>query len=260
MAVLKEKYAKLKSLPAYAALCQSSKVIGTWDDHDYGLNDAGKEYPERAASQQCFLDFLDVASDSPRRKREGVYAAHTFGSGKHSVKILLLDTRYHRDKPGPNGDILGAEQWAWLKRELTQSTAQVHLLVSSIQVLASDHRFEKWSNFPASEKRLYELLARKDVPPVTILSGDRHLAEISLETKTLSYPLLDITSSSLNANSGGSRKEVNQHRLGENFRGTNFGTIEIDWTTTPATLQFAVRDEKGNAVRVITMQQGLPLP
>ena len=33
-----------------------------------------------------------------------------------------------------DGDMLGAEQWAWLDDQLTQSSARVHLLVSSVQV------------------------------------------------------------------------------------------------------------------------------
>jgi alkaline phosphatase D len=41
-------------------------VIGTWDDHDYGLNDAGKEYSGKVFSQRLMLDFLDEAEDSSR--------------------------------------------------------------------------------------------------------------------------------------------------------------------------------------------------
>ena len=42
------------------------QIIGTWDDHDYGLNDAGKEYDGKDFSQQLMLDFLDEPSDSLR--------------------------------------------------------------------------------------------------------------------------------------------------------------------------------------------------
>jgi hypothetical protein len=43
-----------------------SQIVGTWDDHDYGLNDAGKEFEGKDVSQQLMLDFLDEAPDSPR--------------------------------------------------------------------------------------------------------------------------------------------------------------------------------------------------
>jgi hypothetical protein len=41
-------------------------VIGTWDDHDFGLNDAGKELEGKQTSQKLMLDFLDEPLDSPR--------------------------------------------------------------------------------------------------------------------------------------------------------------------------------------------------
>jgi alkaline phosphatase D len=33
------------------------------DDHDYGKNDGGAEYPNKQGSQQLFLDFLDEPKD-----------------------------------------------------------------------------------------------------------------------------------------------------------------------------------------------------
>lgn len=42
------------------------QVIGTWDDHDYGLNDAGKEFSGKDATQRLLLDFLDEPEDSAR--------------------------------------------------------------------------------------------------------------------------------------------------------------------------------------------------
>ena len=34
-----------------------------------------------------FLDFLDVPKDHPRREREGVYSAHTYGPPGRRVKL-----------------------------------------------------------------------------------------------------------------------------------------------------------------------------
>ncbi len=69
MAVLREKYQVVKSNPDYARIRSQCEVVGTWDDHDYGANDAGKEFPQKQASQQEFLNFLDVPLDSPRRQQ-----------------------------------------------------------------------------------------------------------------------------------------------------------------------------------------------
>ena len=253
--VLREKWAIQKEKPGYKKLRESCTIIGTWDDHDYGRNDAGKEYPSKKASQAAFLDFLEAPANDPRRFREGVYTSHVMGPAGKQLKIILLDTRYHRDAPGEEGDILGAEQWKWLEQELIDSSANVHLLVSSIQAVASDHRYEKWSEFPTAKERLLKLLSRKDVPPVTILSGDRHSAEISVEKKDTGYPVFDVTSSSMNSPIKGNESERNDRRVGEVFSGANFGTLEIDWEVTPPKLKFAIRDLEGKPVRELTLKQ-----
>ncbi|WP_411847317.1 alkaline phosphatase D family protein [Roseibacillus persicicus] len=248
MAVLRKKYQVAASNPDYVKIQDNARVIGTWDDHDFGKNDVGREFAKKRESQQEFLDFLKVAPDSPRRKREGVYAKHDFGPQGRQVRVILLDTRYHREAIGSNGIILGEEQWRWLERSLRESPAEVNLLVSSIQVLPSEHRFEKWADFPEEKARLLALLAEEEVPPVLILSGDRHLGEISLKDQGSSYPLYEVTSSSLNSSFGGNSKELNRLRVGENFGRNNFGMLTLSWEGNFPVIEAAVCDENGKKV------------
>ena len=72
MNVMKEKYALLGKQPGYIKLKATCRVHATWDDHDYGGNDAGAEYSRKKESQQVFLDFFEVPKDDPRRSRAGV--------------------------------------------------------------------------------------------------------------------------------------------------------------------------------------------
>jgi alkaline phosphatase D len=216
--------------PEYAKLTQKAHIVGTWDDHDYGINDGGREYPKRAESQQAFLDFVREPKDSPRRRQEGLYASYTLGKASESVKVILLDERYHRDEPGPESDILGPAQWTWLETELRTSSSRVHLIGSSTQVIPEQHRFEKWTNFPKARQRLFELVAASRAPGVLILSGDRHMAEISrIETKPLHYPLWEITSSGLTHSWKNGSDEPNRHRRGRLLTALNFGLVEVDW-------------------------------
>ncbi len=253
------KYAAQRANEGYRQLVRTTPVVGTWDDHDYGLNDAGKEYAKRDSSQQLFLDFLGVPEDDPRREREGVYAAHTYGPEGRRVKVILLDTRYHRDslatdpdpnrryRPRPDGDVLGEAQWAWLERELRTSDAQVHLIGSSVQVIPEEHGWEKWANLPAARERLFRLLRETQVPGVVLLSGDRHLAELSRRDDVLDYPLYDLTSSGL-THSYEDADEPNRYRVGPLYGGLNYGLIEIDWDAEPATITLQVRGEGGEVV------------
>jgi alkaline phosphatase D len=252
MAALDSMYARQKRHPGYRALRESTRVIGTWDDHDYGANDAGRSYPKRDSSQMKLLDFLGVPEDHPRRDREGVYSAHTYGPPGKRVKVILLDTRYHRAPitrdpltnqryfPNEQGDILGEAQWDWLETELRTSTAQVHLIGTSIQALSSQHPWEKWANFPQARERLFQVLGRSDAPGIVLLSGDRHHAELSRHDTAIGYPLYELTASGLTHHAPPG-EEPNRHRVGPLVAALNYGLVIIDWDADPATLRFEVR-------------------
>ena len=254
MTAMAAMYAQQKSQPGYRRLLAACPVIGTWDDHDYGLNDGGREYRQRAPSQQALLDFLDEPPTSPRRRRRGVYASYLYGPPAKRIKVILLDTRYHRDAPGPTADVLGAEQWKWLEDELLGSTARVHVIASSIQVLASEHKYEKWANFPASRRRLLTLV-RETAPAGTLfLSGDRHLAEISrYDSLGWAQPLYDITSSGMTHSYSSFPGEPNSLRVGEVFRYENFGLLQVDWSSEPPAVVVQIRDEENGVRRSVTL-------
>lgn len=79
---IKEMYDRQLSHPGYRKFKDSGvPIFGTWDDHDYGLNDAGQEYEGRDMSQRLFLDFLEEPADSERRRQKGVSAALCWGGG-----------------------------------------------------------------------------------------------------------------------------------------------------------------------------------
>ena len=267
-------YAAQNALPDYTALRARARVLGTWDDHDYGQNDAGAAFVGREEAQRHFLDFYGEPADSPRRVRPGVYASHRFGPPGRTVQVITLDTRSFRSalpraniprsewvegRPGtyePVTDatttLLGEEQWRWLEACLRQP-ADVRLLVSSLQVIADDHRFEKWGNFPHERRRLFQLIRDTRARGVVILSGDRHSGELSLLDPAREpdgaeidpgYPLHDLTSSALTKSARTSataetlpsparfvtyRNELNRHRIGSRLPYNHFGVIEIDW-------------------------------
>jgi len=269
MAVMKAKYLKQKNHPEYRAFTEVVPVIGIWDDHDYGANDGGKEYPKRAESQHLLLDFLDVPPDAGARNRPGAYQAYTFGPVGKRVKIMLLDTRYFRDSleknpaegpryfPNEKGDLLGEAQWKWLERELRNSEAQVHLLATSIQFIAEEHFFEKWANFPRARRRMLDLLARTRPANPLFLSGDRHIAELSrMEVPGLDRPLYELTASGMTHTwrKSWNTDEPNRHRVGELLIAKNFGLIHIDWSGAEPDLRVEVRSDKGESLMEFRIQ------
>ena len=278
MVLLKKKWDMLGEQLGYVELKKKTKILATWDDHDYGGNDAGADYPKKKESQQLFLDFFGVAKESPRRTQEGVYHSEIIGKPGQRIQIILLDTRYFRSplkkgyKPGepgegyrgkyapnqdPNSTVLGNLQWAWLEKVLSQP-AEIRLLCSSVQAIPDEHGSEMWGNFPSEREKLFKLISKTNANGLVILSGDRHLAEImKMPAKSfgINYPIYEITSSSLNTPSGNFSKagtrfsnEINSFRLGLTYFDTNFGMIEIDWSSDLPILRFQVCDEKGGVV------------
>ena len=243
MEVLGAMYEAQNEVEGYAQLRANVPVIGTWDDHDYGLNDGGEEFEMKAESQQQFLDFMGVSKTSERRTRKGVYAAHTYETKWGTVKVLVLDTRYSRSRlqrdPNPNrryiindsdsATILGSEQWQWLTSELTDSQADFNLIVTSIQFLSAEHGFEAWANFPKEVEKLNGLIASSGANGVILLSGDRHISEFSrANINGLSYPLIDFTSSGLTHSYSNFTSEPNRRRVGEVTSSLSFGVVDLN--------------------------------
>lgn len=244
MKVLRATYEKQNSVPGYVALKNRVPVIGTWDDHDYGLNDGGVEYKAKKESQQEFLTFMGVADDSPRRKQEGVYTSHDYKIDTNTIKIIVLDTRYFRteltndtettkrNKPNAYGEgtVLGETQWKWLEGELQTSKADFNVIVSSIQVLSNEHGFETWGNFPHEVDRLEKIIADSKAKGVIILSGDRHISEFSkTKVDTLAYPIIDFTSSGLTHSYSAYSGETNPYRVGEVTATISFGVLNFNF-------------------------------
>ncbi len=232
-------YAQQKQNPEYQRFVQNTAVFGTWDDHDYGVNDGGASFAKKQQSAELLLDFLDVPADNPAHKREGVYQSYLLNTELARIKLILLDTRYFRselNKQGrttlknDQGTVLGQDQWQWLEQELQNNDAELTVLASSIQVLPSEHRFEKWDNFPKERKRLLDLLHRyqKENPKnnLVIISGDRHMAEIS-QLNYQGLTLTEITSSSLTHGFFLKRPEQNSYRVGKQVYQENYGVLRL---------------------------------
>ena len=246
MDVLKKKYGELEAVEGFRKLRDATTMIATWDDHDYGSNDGGKSYPMREESQKIFLDFFKEPSDSPRRKREGIYASYTYGEPGKICQILVLDTRYFRDelpgakgpkKPGTVGwyeptkdqekTLLGEAQWKWLDQQL-QVPADLRIIASSIQVLSFEKGMENWGNVPHEQKRLFDLLKKHQADHTFAISGDVHFAELS--KKDLGgYPFYDLTSSGFSHTSQSWAQADNSFRVGQSHWELNAGVLEIDW-------------------------------
>lgn len=262
MNLMRSKYTAQKERPDYKKLMNKCEVIGTWDDHDYGVNDGGKSYAMKKESKEELLSFLDVPNNATVRKRDGVYQSYTYGEKDNTIKIILLDCRTFKDDiervnkisiADPNAELLGTKQWAWLDNELKNSTARINIIVSSIQVIPEEHRFEKWANHPTDRNRLFDLINIFKPKNTVIISGDRHIGEISKIELEDYGPVVEITSSGLTHAYTKFTSENNQHRVGKVCPVLNFGVIKVDWNTQNPILSIELRGENNKQLEQFQM-------
>lgn len=235
--------------PEFRAARAAVPMLAIWDDGEYGKNDGGGDFPYKAISAELFHRFWGMQPQRPLE--QGIYYSRTYGPPGKSVQIIMLDTRSLRSPLKPKGaafpyggryepdtdqtkTMLGEAQWAWLEAELAKP-ADLRIVVSSVQVLAEGHGFERWGNLPLERDRLLRLLAQEP-GRVILLSGDRHAGSI-YATRSGDREIVEMTASSLN------KPRTNPNRdapiaplVSDEFPMENFGELAIDWERRTFTL------------------------
>ncbi len=225
-------------------------IFSIWDDHDFGINDGGADYRLKRQSQKLYLDFWEITKDDDRSNREGIYFSKNEIFFDKKFKFIFLDTRFFRSKLKgkksnyveniePDATILGDAQWTWFENEL-KGDFDFLFIFSSIQIIAKDHRFEKWNNFPNERAKLFELIEQFNDKTI-LFSGDRHRAGIYKKNG-----IIEVTSSSMNK-PGSSFSETDNYLIGKTYPQENYGVLEIIENT----IHIKIKDIKGNILNSI---------
>jgi alkaline phosphatase D len=246
--------------------------MATWDDHDFGLNNANRTWPFRDAATAEFLRFWGAAENDPRWTQPGVYSARTFGTGDRTVQVILLDNRYNLDPydydgQDPSRQILGEQQWAWLRERLLEPAA-VRIIGSGIQVLQDydiSQEWESWGDSALQRERLFGLIRDLGVPGVVFVSGDMHFAELTRhpdDAAALGYPTYDLTPSGLDQIEMESFGHWdNPNRIGDVLNvGQKHGLVEIDWAPADPAIHLEIYDRKRLFLdQVVRLSQLVPV-
>ena len=265
MDTLRAKYRRLSAKPEFQQLKNSTRLIATWDDHDFGWNDSGRHYPFKVESKDIFLDFWKVPKEDVRRGREGIYTSYYFEGDGKVLQAIVLDTRTFRDNllpyeeqevdkerfhyhldywPHQSADstLLGEAQWAWLEKQFAVP-ADLRIIASSTQFGITYNGYEAWANFPHEQERMVELIKKTKANGVVFISGDVRYSEISKLRKEGCYPLYDITSSGIT--STWRFATPNDNRIAGPVMENNYGVIDVDWDKEDPELTMKVTDVEG---------------
>ena len=248
---LKSAYQNQKSL--LPAFLDDINILSIWDDHDYGLNDGGRDYIFKKESQKMFLNFWEIPEDDIRSKQEGIYFSEDKTFFDKKFKFIFLDTRYFRSEllglkgkyaknESPNSTMLGINQWEWLEKEL-DGYFDFLIIFSSIQIIPQDHGFEKWSNFPNERIKFFSMID-KYINKTLLVSGDRHRGGIYKKNG-----FFEITASSLNK-PGSLFFETDKYLLGKTYRQENYGVIEISKNN----IDVILKDKAGKILNSIVLE------
>ena len=217
-------------------------IQATGDDHDFGRNDGGADFSERLVSQRLFWQFFGPLMDVSQPASEGVYNSRIRMIEGNKVQIIALDTRSFRGRlkptlirntPGaeryvPNSDVsqsmLGETQWAWLEQQLNIA-ADIRIIMSSIQVIAEGHGWERWGNLPHERDRLLDLLKQRESSDLLLISGDRHVGGV-YQTEYGNELFIEVTSSGLNM-AWSQSTEYLPNQLGTPIRENHFAVLVI---------------------------------
>lgn len=226
-----------RSVPQLAPLLANTPQYFIWDDHEFGPNDIGNAFWNKAATTEAFKLFTANPSYG-LPETPGIFTYFNHGD----ANVYLLDNRTYRTEADIVGEphiekqMLGKAQVDWLINLMKWADGQArpggsyparfHIVCVGNQVISPAHR----DNFPHYKKEwkyLFDRLMHENLNNVIFVSGDVHYGDVSeiqltgggnaaegkpgIAGKTYTY--YDVTTSSLTAGAwAGVPAEENPYR------------------------------------------------
>ena len=163
-----------------------------WDDHDYGWNDADKNFPLKDTALKVFRGFW------PNTYEDNVKQTY-FTFRYNDAEFFMTDGRWWRNPPGDTtGDFLGPEQIKWLKEKLLKSNATFKFICMGSQILNDNNHGESYAHYPKERNDLLNYIVDNNIKGVIFLTGDKHYTELS-KREWRGYTFYDFTSSPISS-------------------------------------------------------------
>jgi alkaline phosphatase D len=198
---IQRRYLHTRSTLSLQPFLAKMNHYATWDDHDYGDNDANKSFELKDVSAACFKFYW--GNKTYGENGQGIY--HNFRYS--DAEFILLDGRWFRDESELlESKIaktqLGLNQLSWLKNKLKHSRASFKFVVCGGQFINEHTDVESFNLYKKEREEIIQFIINQKISGVVFLSGDRHHTELLKNEATVSslgYALYDLTSSSITA-------------------------------------------------------------
>lgn len=226
--------------PKISRFLNSRPQWATWDDHDFGPNDAHGDFHNKEEALRLFQQFW--RNDQwGLPQAPGVFGQFSYGD----ADFFLLDSRYYRQD---TTTMLGKAQMEWLKIGLLQSQATFKFIVSGTQFLPHV-KAEDFGDYPQEKADFLAFIRQNAIEGVVLLSGDTHYAELSKLNRDGTYPLYEMTSSALTSPYFAGSSDGQALRMpGTLYTPRNFGVIEVTGPADDRTCTLRLMDAQGRQV------------
>lgn len=246
--------------PEFARISRGVPCYATWDDHDFGANNAqGSQLVDDWVGREVAGAVFRAMWPNPyllTRTDEPIYFSYRWGP----VEVFVTDNRFERDTVA--GVIWGQEQLAWLLDALAKSDAVVKVVATSGQFLFNKDDQEGHAEQATDERSAFvDAVLGTDNEAATVtgrvllVSGDVHYSEL-IRLERGEATLLEFTSSPL-------RRDLDDDDPpGEKAPGVRvwaarkngFGVIRVDAQTSrqgepSGTITIEARDDEGDLIR-----------
>ena len=238
------RYSHTRALPELQPLLASTHNYATWDDHDYGPNNADRSWARKHVTREAF----DLFWGNPPFGVEGLGGVTTQFQWQ-DVEFFLMDGRWSKSPEARRTgerELLGDAQIRWLIDALRTSEAPFKFVAVGVQVLSTAARGENYATMPEERQRLLDAIAAERIPGVIFLTGDRHFTELSRLERPGTYPLHDLTVSPLTAGLSSQRDEANTLRVpGTYVEQHNFALLDVSGPRPDRVLRISGRGVEG---------------
>ncbi len=239
------RYTHTRSLPELQPLLASTHHYATWDDHDFGPNNADGSFWLKDTASEIFKLFWGNPNYD-LIKKGGISGYFQWAD----LDFFLLDNRYYRTSNNNFTDkreMLGRAQIDWLINALSSSQAPFKFIAVGGQVLNSEAMYENYATFAEERKYLLDKIREAKIEGVIFLDGDRHHTGLSrMQESDAVYPFYDLTCSSLTAGSNNNREKLNVYKLEETLVGQhNFGLLKVTGPRKARVLTIQILDKNG---------------
>lgn len=252
-------YYRRQSRPEWRALTSHTAVFTIWDDHDFSTNDSwgGPLVDKPSWKQQSVWPIFEQNWANPAYAGGEEYPGCWYRFAIGDVEFFMLDCRYYRTDPKSDApSMLGPVQLAWLKQQLTESTATFNVICSSVpwDFRTKGDSSDTWNGFKDEREAIFSFIEEQGIEGVVLLSADRHRTDAWQISRPQGYDFYEFNSSRL-TNLHVHPTMEKQGALFSYNKKQSFGLVTFDTTVADPTVKYDVISIDGEVVYTLELKR-----